>query len=76
MLVGGGLLAVPPLPVALLVVPPELPDTLVPEALATLAALPESDVLLEPPPQAVSVAAAARIGNPIVHDSFFKAEAP
>ena len=78
MLVGGGLLAVPPLPgappVAPPVLPPELLETPVP---GVPAALPESVVLLEPPPpQAVRVAAAARIGNPIVHDPFFKAELP
>lgn len=78
MLAGGGLLAVPPLPVlplvlpvVPLVLPPELLDTVVPDALLPL---PESAVLLEPPPQAAR--AAARIGNPIIHDPFFKAEAP
>jgi hypothetical protein len=77
MLAGGGLVAVPPLPVLpVLPVPPELAELLeitVPGALLALPLL-ESVLLPEPPPQAVR--AAARIGRPIIHDPFCKAEAP
>lgn len=69
MLDGGGVLAVPPLPELL-----ELAELLEIPVPGALLPLPESALLLEPPPQAAR--AAARTGRPIIHDPFFKAEAP